>query len=1026
MNSHRMAPLVSWVAGLVLAALCSGQVALAQQAAADALVQMKRQERLKERDRLRAEGNRLLKQGKLAEVIPVVEKVLAIERAVLGKTHADVADSLEFLAELHKEREDFAAARTARQEVLALRRQLHGGGHWRVTDAQLALADVERLATMKPAQRRRLKEAEGLNAQVEALFQQGKFREAIASAQESLALRKQALGERHPDYATSLNNLAELYHFQGDYARAKPLLRQALALRKQALGKQHPAYATSLNNLALLYQDQGDYARAEPLYRQALAIQKQALGEQHPDYATCMHNLAGLYRSQGDYARAEPLYHQALAIQKQALGEQHPEYAASLHNLALLYQDQGDYARAEPLYRQALALRKQALGEQHPAYATCLNNLAVLYQHQGDYARAEPLLRQALALTKQALGEQHPEYAGSLSNLAGLYYDQGDYARAEPLLRQGLEISRGNLDLTAVVQAERQQLAMTDRLRGNLDAYLALAVRVHLAGAPAYGHLLAWKGAVFARQQRLRLERQQPELAAEFARLQRTTGRLARLALAVPDPKQQETYRRQLQQLTEDKERQESELAQKSAAFRQQQARIRLTPAQVQALLPKDAALIDFLEYTDFTPSLNRKGQLDRERHLAAFVVRPGLLEQLDLGPVRPIAEAIDRWRLAVSRPAAEKDLREAGDELRRRLWQPLTSHLQGVNIVLVSPDGAVARLPWAALPGNRPDSYLIEEVGITIVPVPQLLPELLAAQPGTDKAEPSLLLLGDVDYGAVPGLVDGSGGSRSAARGGQGGALPAFGALAATRPEIAAVRDSFEQRFAAGRVRILRRDQATEAAVREQAPRHRYLHFATHGFFAPPELRSALAPAAQRAGQPDDFFGERGVSGWHPGLLSGLVLAGANRPALPDQDDGVLTALEVAQLDLSGVELAVLSACETGMGPAAGGEGLLGLQRAFQVAGARSVIASLWKVDDAASRQLMVRLYENLWRTKQPLGKLDALRQAQLAMLREGRKRGPGGQRPVDPEALKRAVPMIGRTPPFYWAAFVLSGDWR
>jgi CHAT domain-containing protein len=816
MKLHRMAPLVSRVAGLVLAALFVGQVAWAQQAAADALVQMKRLER----DRLRAEVNRLRQQGKLTEAVAAVEKLLANERAVLGKTHAEVADSLELLAELHLEREEFVAARTTRQKVLALRRQLHGDGHWRVTDAQLALADVERLATMQPAQRRRLGEAERLDTRVIALYRQGKFREAIASAQE------------------------------------------------------------------------------------ALAIRKQVLGEQHPDYAQCLDNLALLYGSQGDYGRAEPLF------------------------------------------------------------------------------------------------------------------------------RQGLEISRGHLDLTAAVQGERQQLAMTDLLRVHLDAYLTLATRAHQAGEPAYRHLLAWKGAVFARQRRLRAERQQPEWATDFARLQNTTSQLARLALAVPQPQQQEAYRRQLQQLTEDKERQESNLAQKSVAFRQQQAQARLTPPQVQALLPKDTALIDFLEYTHFTPSPKRKDQLEGERHLAVFVVRPRLLEQLDLGPVRPIATAIDRWRQAVSRPAAEKDLREVGAELRRRLWQPLTAHLQGVGTVLVSPDGAVARLPLAALPGSRPDSYLIEELAIAVVPVPQLLLELLAAQPGADKAEPSLLLVGDVDYGAVPGLADDRGGSRSAARSSRAGALTPYGELVATRQEIVTVRDSFEQRFATGRVRALRRDQATETAVREQAPRHRYLHFATHGFFAPAELCSALAPAAERAGRPggaaDDFFGQRGVSGWHPGLLSGLVLAGANRPAQPEQDDGVLTALEVAQLDLSGVELAVLSACETGLGAAAGGEGLLGLQRAFQVAGARTVVASLWKVDDDATRHLMVRLYENLWRTKQPLGKLEALRQAQLAMLREGRKRGPGGERPVDPEALKRAVPMTSRTPPFYWAAFVLSGDWR
>jgi CHAT domain-containing protein len=443
-------------------------------------------------------------------------------------------------------------------------------------------------------------------------------------------------------------------------------------------------------------------------------------------------------------------------------------------------------------------------------------------------------------------------------------------------------------------------------------------------------------------------------------------------------------------------------------------------------MLRKDAALIDFLEYTNFAPSPKNKGKLERERHLAAFVVRPRLLEQLDLGPVQPIAAVIDRWRQAVSRPAAHQELREAGAELQRRLWQPLTTHLQGVGTVLVSPDGAVARLPFAALPGSRPDAYLIEELAIAIVPVPQLLPELLAGWPGADKVVPSLLLVGDVDYGAVPGLVDEQDGSRSAARGSRGGALPAYSPLPSTLGEILVAQRYFQRHFSGGRVRSLEAGAATEAAVRQAAPKHRYLHFATHGFFAPPELRSALAPAAAHAGQPEDYFGQSGVSGWHPGLLSGLVLAGVNRPALPDQDDGVLTALEVAQLDLSGVELAVLSACETGLGAAAGGEGLLGLQRAFQVAGARSVIASLWKVDDNASRRLTEQLYEHLWRADKPLGKLEALRQAQLALLRGGRPRGPGVQRPVDPEALKRAVPMTGRTPPFYWAAFVLSGDWR
>jgi CHAT domain-containing protein len=234
-------------------------------------------------------------------------------------------------------------------------------------------------------------------------------------------------------------------------------------------------------------------------------------------------------------------------------------------------------------------------------------------------------------------------------------------------------------------------------------------------------------------------------------------------------------------------------------------------------------------------------------------------------------------------------------------------------------------------------------------------------------------------------------------------------------------VRDSFEERFPDGRVKVLRKARATEAEVRRQAPKHRYLHFATHGFFAPQELRSALATASRAEGsEAVDLFGRQGVAGFHPGLLSGLVLAGANRPVDPAKDDGILTALEVEALDLTGVELATLSACETGLGEAAGGEGLLGLQRAFQVAGARSVMAGLWQVDDKATRDLMTRFYENLWNHKLP--KLEALRQAQLWMLKEGAKRGM-----IDPKVPRERLPKDdGRLPPYYWAAFALSGDWR
>jgi CHAT domain-containing protein len=272
--------------------------------------------------------------------------------------------------------------------------------------------------------------------------------------------------------------------------------------------------------------------------------------------------------------------------------------------------------------------------------------------------------------------------------------------------------------------------------------------------------------------------------------------------------------------------------------------------------------------------------------------------------------------------------------------------------------------------------------------------------------------MVGDVDYGSDPGKPQLLAEATQRA-----GPFSEWSALSGTAAEIAAIGRRFKRTFPDSTLAELSEGQATEEAFREKVAKHRYLHVATHGFFAPEKIKSALAFAAtDRLASAEPFTGKP-APGIHPGLLSGLVLAGANRPADPDKDDGILTSLEVAGLDLGKVELAVLSACETGLGEVAGGEGVLGLQRAFQTAGARSVVASLWKVDDKATRQLMIDFYDNLWQKK--MAKAEALRQAQLKMLREG----------AQDRGLVKIEQPVGkdqRMPPYYWAGFVLSGDWR
>lgn len=217
----------------------------------------------------------------------------------------------------------------------------------------------------------------------------------------------------------------------------------------------------------------------------------------------------------------------------------------------------------------------------------------------------------------------------------------------------------------------------------------------------------------------------------------------------------------------------------------------------------------------------------------------------------------------------------------------------------------------------------------------------------------------------------------------------------------------------------------ATKSRFTELAPRSRFLHLATHGFFAPENMKSALTTSGSDKNPGMELMGESRVTGFHPGLLSGIVFAGANQTVDAQRgDSSVLTATEVAELDLRGVELAVLSACETGLGQVAGGEGVLGLQRAFQIAGAGATVTSLWKVDDGATQVLMSRFYGNLWDKK--LSKLEALREAQLWMLRHSDEaKAEIGKLRGGEDELAGATDQSYASPK-YWAAWVLSGDWR
>jgi CHAT domain-containing protein len=556
-----------------------------------------------------------------------------------------------------------------------------------------------------------------------------------------------------------------------------------------------------------------------------------------------------------------------------------------------------------------------------------------------------------------------------------------------------MHLTRQQLAQDASVQSERQQRAASDALRHRLNWRLSLPDE---SPRFSHNHVLAWKGSTFAAQlarRRFLLATADPATQKLAVELRDITGSLALLR-----DRQDDASRQRAVELAQQKQDLEVQLAQLSADFR-----LALKPPtseQLRAGLPVGTALLDFLVHNGYDPAKPLKGQ-DGQRRLIVWVVRKDAgTVRLDLGPMGPIEGDIEAWRRAIDKGS---DAPAVAARLRQRLWEPLEKHLAGAKLVLLSPDEALGRLPFAALPGREEGKYLLEEVPLALLPVPQVLERVLERP----TSKPSLLTLGGVDYGE--GKV--------------------WSALPGTIAEMKAVEERFRALFK-GEMTTLSGTRASKPAVRDALPRHRFAHLATHGYFAPASMRSFLDRDDKA---PRDLFGREGVTGWDPALLSGLVFAGANRPPRPGEDDGLLTASEVAEMNLSGVELAVLSACQTGRGKEAGGEGILGLQRAFAVSGCKTTVTSLWSVDDAATSVLMERFYHHVWEKKLP--KLEALRQAQLEVMRhpewvEKRKREMAALAGLR-GAGKVAEALVGgkrerRSPVAWWGAWQLAGDWR
>jgi CHAT domain-containing protein/Tfp pilus assembly protein PilF len=863
-------------------------------------------------------------------------------------------------------------------------------------------------------------------------YRQGRYHEAEPLLQRAVAITQKVLGPENPDVGQTLALLARVYVAEGEYRRAEPLFAHALSMMEKSGAEDDVAVAlsdlgvvrchlgdythaeplllraleidtkrfapddphlasglsTDLSNLGSLYQQEGDYARAEPLFQRAIALLEKASRKDagvEADLAIDLNNLATLYLAKKDYARAEPLMLRALAVREKALGPEHPDTASALANLATLYDEKREYVRAVPLLARAVAIDEKTLGPDHPELGTALNNLAVVYQHEGDTARATPLMQRALTILEASLGPEHPSVATTLNSLAAVSWAKGDTAGATELLSRGLDARERYVTRILATGSEEQRMLLLATSSRETDAAVSLSAR---AGAldPA-AHRLGLL-AVLRRKGRLLdvmadtvatiREHLTPDDAALLEQLRSIEAEIASGTLARPRAgASADDRRRELHELAEQADVLQHQLAARSAEFRVVTEPV--TSEAVQKLVPDGAALVEIVAYLPFDPhGRNQREQWAAAPRYAAYALRTsGAIEYADLGEAAGIDALAASFRAALADPRS--DPRPIARELDERVGRPVRTIAGDATHVLLAPDGALNLVPFGALVDEH-DQLLIGRYVFTYLTTGR---DLLRFAVRSDVPTSPPVIIASPDFGPLDTAA-------AATNRGADLASAQFPPLPGTAEEGRAIAALLP-----GAIEI-EGGAATKGAVSGlRSPR--LLHVATHGFFladvprpSPRDDRGLVldtgAPAA-----PVAPIG-------NPLLRSGLVLAGANLHR--EGDDGVMTALEASAIDLRGTQLVVLSACETGVGQVENGEGVYGLRRALVLAGAESEVMSLWRVDDAATRDLMIAYYGAL---KNGSGRTAALRDAQLAM-----------------SATK------DRGHPYYWASFIPSGDWR
>jgi CHAT domain-containing protein len=903
--------------------------------------------------------------GNYKEALRLSIETVEIMKRVLGTDHYDYAASLSLLASCNRYLQNYNEAIRLGTEALEIYKNVLGMEHPIYATSLNNLANYYAFL--------------------------GNYSEAIRLGSEAMEIIKKVLGTNHPEYAESLNDLANYYSSYGYYTEAITILKEAIDIKKKALGNESLSYAMSLCNLADCIAHFGNYPEAIWLGTEAMEIRKKILGPEHPDYAMSVCNLASYYSSLGNYTEAIRLVIEGKEIYKKIFGTENTDYAMTLNNLSNYYSYIGNYSEAQRYGIEAMEIRKNILGTEHIEYATSLANVASDYYYLGNYAEALYLGTKAMKIWKKVFGEEHSDYVRSLCNLSNYNKKNGNYPEAIRLITDAIKISKkilgeehpdyafylGKLSTYYYSYADNysmcydnivQALDITQKYIFNSFSELSSGLQESLwTGKFDYWYNNFFPSTVYRYQTKESVSELYDKTIL-FAKgiLQNSSIGMRQLILESGDSlilssydllaANRSIYEKQMEKPAKKRfididslnsviQWQEMELARASKVYGDYAHNLRVNWKDVQQKLGNDDIAIEFIDFplsgTDSTMyvALTLKKEYDSPHMMTLFEKN-----QLKVIPEEVYYTQTDVCNL---------------------VWKPLEEELNGVTNIYFAPSGELHKIAIEYLPINKTetvnDVYTLHRLSST---------RQLAVIQNEIKGK-NTILYGGINYDEKSKTlsIDSVSTKRTVIRSGTNVdsllLRNSYDYLEGTKREADLIADYMKQHSVP--YNYYCGSDATEESFKNlDGTRPIVMHIATHGFY----YTEAEAKKSQFASPEIELLTEGGQNvgrlvEYKPMTRSGLLFSGCNHAIRHEQiqdgeENGILTAQEISTLDLRGLDLVVLSACQTGLGDIISGEGVFGLQRGFKKAGAKTIIMSLWNVNDDSTMKMMTSFYHH------------------------------------------------------------------